>query len=267
MDVHVRDLGPLAPDPLLDRARRRVRVRSSVCGSRPSVRKATRPPSVSRKRSSRGDRRSARGRCAARTPPRSRPPSAAGAMPSATSASGSRCVRTVATSGIAGRIASSTRSATSWASSSDSEPGSLRWSEISRRPPTSITFTLWISRTRGTCSAARLHPLAQGGLGAWLCGSTWTTTSASGSARRTASSTSSAAAWPCATAAPGGTPMTTSTKCRPGGLAEAQPTQADRPAHLRSIAWRAAARRAPPGRRSMSTSTFRRIRRAQRRER
>src|SRR5439155_912066 len=46
-------------------------------------------------------------------------------------------------------------------------------------------------------------------------GSTWTTTSLSGSASCTAASTASAAAWPWPTAAPGGTPMTTSANCLP----------------------------------------------------
>ena len=46
-------------------------------------------------------------------------------------------------------------------------------------------------------------------------GSTWTTTSVSGSARSTAASTASAAAWPCPTAASGETAITTSAKWRP----------------------------------------------------
>src|SRR5581483_2296075 len=52
------------------------------------------------------------------------------------SASGSRCVWTEVTSGTAERIASSTSSAISWASSSERSPGSLMWSETSVPPPT-----------------------------------------------------------------------------------------------------------------------------------
>ena len=183
---------------------------------------------------------------------------AAGRWPSATSASGSRCVRTESTSGIAARIAASTCSAASWAPSSDSVPGSLRWREISVRPPTSITFTLWISRTPGTWSAAACTR-SRRAASEPACGSTWTTTSASGSARRTASSTSSAEAWPCATAAPGGTPITTSTKCRPAAC-RSRSRRRLTPGTLRSIACLAAAV-ASAGARSISTSMLRRIRR------
>ena len=63
---------------------------------------------------------------------------------------------------------------------------------------------LWISRTRATrsaaaCASSRVTASSSSG-------STWTTTSVSGSARWIASSTRSAAACPCATAAPGARP-------------------------------------------------------------
>ena len=50
------------------------------------------------------------------------------------------------------------------------------------RPPTSSTFTLWISRTRGTCIAAACAR-SRSAASDPACGSTCTTTSASGSAR------------------------------------------------------------------------------------
>ena len=66
-------------------------------------------------------------------------------------------------------------------------PGSLRWSETSSPESTETTLTLCTSRTRGTASAAACARSRV------ACspprGSTWTTTSASGSADCTARST------------------------------------------------------------------------------
>ena len=109
VDDDVGDLRALAPDPLLDLARPRVGVRERhVPGRAPSVRNATSPPSVWRKRSSRGG-----------VPVASRddaphglaPPATSSAVarrPARSSASGSRCVCTASTSGTPSRIARST---------------------------------------------------------------------------------------------------------------------------------------------------------------
>ena len=132
---------------------------------------------------------------------------------SAASVSGSRCVRTSSTSGTASRIASSTCSAMACARSRSRSPGSFRWSETSTRPSTSSTARLWISRTCETPSAAASARSRM--LSSPPRGSTWTTTSTSGSRSWRAASTRSAAACPCPTAAPGATPMTTSAKCAP----------------------------------------------------
>src|SRR5215213_265633 len=121
---------------------------SGVPGSRDSVRYASRPSSLRRKRSSRGS-----------APVSSRTmrstswwSAAAGSTlrPSPVSASGSRCVCTASTSGTDSTIARSISVAISCASSSGSSPGSLRWSETSVALPTRSTVRLWISRTRGT---------------------------------------------------------------------------------------------------------------------
>ena len=81
-------------------------------------------------------RPSPRGRCAATTRRARRPRPRA---PRSSLVSGSRCVCTPAISGTAARIARSTCSAISCASSSDSSPGSLRCSESSVRPSTSTS--------------------------------------------------------------------------------------------------------------------------------
>src|SRR5581483_4847553 len=181
---------------------------SVLLPSRPSVRNATRPPSVRRKRSSRGSTpvvsRTIRRTTAA--------PSASTSRPDPSSVNGSRCVCTPAISGTATRIAASSCSATWCASSSESLPGSFTCSESSVRPPTSSSVMLWTSRTRGTAIAAAC---ARSRRPTSSSGSTWTTTSAFGSARSTAASTASAAACPCPTAAVGGTPITTSANWRP----------------------------------------------------
>ena len=92
VDDDLRDPGQVAADPLLDLARARVRLGERERESSPIVRKTTSPSSVSRNRSSRGgaagrllnDARH-RLRVGGRAPRR---------RPSASSASGSRCVRT-----------------------------------------------------------------------------------------------------------------------------------------------------------------------------
>ena len=58
-------------------------------------------------------------------------------------------------------ISRSTCSAISCASSSESSPGSFRWSESSVCPSSETTLRLWISRTRGTRQRRRVRALAQ----------------------------------------------------------------------------------------------------------
>ena len=133
-----------APRPRL----RGVRVGEAALPSRPSVRNATTPSSVRRKRSPRGWRPVACGRSA-----RSRRRRFA-ALGRASSASGSSGSAPASTPGTAAQIAPRRCSATACASSSGRSPGSFRCSDSSVRPSDVSTSTLWTSRTRGTPSAA-----------------------------------------------------------------------------------------------------------------
>src|SRR5579862_1074876 len=223
-----------------------------------SVRYATRPSSVWRKRSSRGGPP-----VSSRTMRITRSCSSAtscdsSVVPSDSSASGSRCVWTETTSGTSSRIARSTSSAIACASSNDSSAGSLRWRESSVPVASATAVTLCTSRTRGTPSAAawarsRTAPTDSSG-------STWTTTSASGSASCTARSTLSAAAWPWRIAASAETPITTSAKWRPAAW-RIRSRRSSTGGSIAAIALRAASS-ASSGARSMSTPMLRRMRRA-----
>src|SRR6185437_8322102 len=112
------------------------------------VRKATRPSSVSTKRSSRGA-----APVAEWTIFSTKVVSRSTVVPRAGSASGSRCVCTETTSGMDSVIACSTSLATVCASSSGRSPGNFRWSETSAPPSVRRTVRLWISRTSGTLCA------------------------------------------------------------------------------------------------------------------
>ena len=119
----------------------------------------------------------------------------------------------------------------------------------------SISARSWSSRTWETViAAARTRSRSSASRTA---GSTWTTTSLSGSARCTAASTRSAAACPWPTAAPGETPMTTSANVRPPAWRR-RSRRTTTGGSSRSIAARAATT-ASAGARSISTSTLRRI--------
>ena len=125
-------------------------------------------------------------------------------------------------------------------------------------PPSETTLRLWISRTRGTLSAAawaRSRSAAS-----CASGSTCTTTSLPGSARSSSASTRSATAWPWPTAAPGGTEMTTSANVRPAAC-RSRSRDSSTGGSIRAIAARAASS-ASAGALSISTSTLRRISRA-----
>ena len=128
VDDHVGDLRVLAPDALLDLARVRMRLGEGALGSMPEreegdetlvgaeeaelarlgpVASRTMARTAAASSSSSPRDRALRGRLGERLEMRLHP----------------------STSGRAARIASSTSSATSWASASGSEPGSFRWSE------------------------------------------------------------------------------------------------------------------------------------------
>src|SRR5215216_6482189 len=227
---------------------------ASVCsGETRSVTKTSRPSSVRTRRTSRGT-----SRVSSRTTATTRC-SSGGAVrsPAAASRSGSRCVCTATTPGSAAEIAFSTSEPTAWASSSESSPGSFRCRPTSIPPLTVTTRTLCTSRTRGTASAAAC---TRSWTASTAAGSTCTTTSLSGNASCTACSTWSAAACPCPTAAPGGTPITTSAKWRPAERRR-RSRRSSTGGSTRSIAARAAAS-ASAGARSIKTSTLLRINRA-----
>ena len=219
------------------RSRARGRRRGSSRPSRPSVRNATRPASVRRKRSSRG---AAPGRLAhdpldggrRRRRPRS---------PSDGSVSGSRCVWTASSSGTAARIARLELLGHFVRLLERHAAGQLeveRELECGRRPRRALT--LWISRTPGTAAPPRARAR---GRRARSRGSTCTTTSLPGSARSTASSTASAAAWPWPTAADRRDADHDVRELAAARLAHPQPAQLDRRARARRSP------RAPPPRR------------------
>ena len=182
------------------RSHARARPRAALPESRPSVRYATSPSSVSRKRSSRGstpvDVADDAAHDVAASPPR-RP-----SRPAASSASGSRCVCTDVDLGQRARRSPARpprrRRAPPRARAS---PGSLRWSETSV-PPSTERPRRYAPRAR---AGRRAPPRARGrGVAASsLVGSTWTTTSALRQRRCTRRLDASAAAWPWPTAAPG----------------------------------------------------------------
>ena len=131
MDDHVGDVRALAADSLLDLARAGVRVvEAARCrrGRASGTRRDRRPCAGTAARAAPAP--SPRARLAARRASASASTSAAALV----SVSGSRCVWTPAISGTAAQIARSNSSATACASSSDSSPGSLRWSDSSVRP-------------------------------------------------------------------------------------------------------------------------------------
>ena len=209
----------------------------------------TRPLSVLRNRSSRGGLPGRLGDDPLRPRQgRARPPGRRTPRPAARCASGRRRPRAPRAD------RASTCSATSCAASSGVLAGQLEVERDLAPVDGSITDRLWISRTRGTLSAAaRIGSRMIGLLGV---GSTWTTTSLPGSARFTAASTRSAAAWPCSD---GGARLDAERRPRnarpPPGAAGGG--AALRPA--RGVDGGARAASASAGERSMSTSTLRRI--------
>ena len=224
---------------------------SGVAASRPSVRKATRPSSVSRKRSSRGappvasrDDRARPSR--ASTPPRR----AAGVLRERLEVRlhrvdlGHRLADRVLD--LLGDLRAPPRAA--------GRPAASDGARARCRPPTSRSARLWISRTPRHASAA-------------ACARSRTPASSSPARRGRRRRCRAARARPPPRPRrprrdpgrrprPGGTPITTSANWRPAGLAHAQAAQLDRRVDRRRSP-RVAAASASAGARSMSTSTFR----------
>ena len=173
---HVGDVGPFASDPLLDLARPCVRLVEAGRAVEPEREERDEPAVVRRNRSSRGS-----------------PPVAARTIahgdraPSASTSSRLARLRRAAR-GASGRRRSPARprrspprAARRWRAPprASSSPGSLTCSESSVLPSTSTSARLCTSRTCGTPIAAAC---ARSRRSASSSGSTWTTTSASGSA-------------------------------------------------------------------------------------
>ena len=146
----------------------------------------------------------------------------------------------------------------SCASSSDRSPGSFRCSESSVRPSTSTSVMLCTSRTPRHRDRGGVRALAQRRVLERL--DVDDDVGVRAARRSTAASTASAAACPWPTAAPGGTPITTSANCRPPAWRMRRRRSSTAGCSARSPRSRRAS--ASAGARSISTSTFALISRA-----
>ena len=130
------------------------------------------------------------------------------------------------------------------ACASGRSPGSFRWSDTSTPSTVSISVRLWSSRTWATVMRRRPDALADLRLRRRRLDVdddvAVREARAAPRPRR-----DRRAAWPCPTAAPGETPITTSAKVRPAGLAEAQPANGDRRVEARDRVVRRLPRRLP----------------------
>ena len=237
--------------PLLDLARPRVRVgerRARVEAERDERDDARRPccrkPQLARLRRAVADDPHDRGLDLGRRRPR---------VACSSSASGSRCVCTEVDLGTASTIARSTSSAISWASSSARSPGSFRWSESSVAAVDRDDADV-VDLAHAPDAERRGLARARGAPPRLLRARRARRRRFRAARAATASSTASAAAWPCPTAAPADTPITTSANCGPPPGASAAARRSTGGSMPRDR--RARRRLRSTGTRSMSTSTF-----------